>query len=729
MFCQKKKKTLIFLLLFLAVLPAVLYAGGSEGSDYVDSMVILVVQLSVILFAAKFGGALFEKYGLPSVLGEIFAGVIIGPFFLGHIPLPGFELGLFPVVAGEIPISPELHGFMTIASLVLLFLVGLETDLETFLSFSVAGSVVGIGGVFVSFILGDLVTVFFSQTIFQTHYSFGDPVPLFMGVVTTATSVGITARILSEKRKLDSPEGVTILAGAVVDDVLAIVLLAVILGIIGGAKEGQQVEWKHIVGISLKAISIWLGFTALGLVFARKLGDFLKRFKDKGSMSVISFAMAMLLAGIFEKSGLAMIIGAYIMGLSLSKTDISFVIQEKLSILHRFFVPIFFCATGMLVNFTELASWKILLFGLIFVLVSIMGKLLGCSIPALFLNFNLRGALRVGMGMTPRGEVTLIITGMGLSMGVLPHEYFGVVIIMTFLTTLITPFILSKMLESDKPVLRKEKQIKKEHRQISYKMPNSETAELILSKIVRAFEGEGFYVHLLHTQEKIYQIRKDQTFITMQFTTEKINFDCLVNDVAFVHTLFYEVLAELEKTMRQLQSLTDKQKIGKKIFDGEESAAVLEKTILLQVLVPEAVDVALKGENKKGIIREMVNLLVRSGQLEESNRKMALKDIFDREGVMSTGMQEGIAYPHAKTAAVDRLICAVGLKKDGLDFDSLDKKPSKIFIMTLSPKDAAQSQLQFMAEMSKFLGKKEERSRIFSFKTSEGLYRYFTSQS
>ncbi|MBN1522304.1 MAG: cation:proton antiporter [Candidatus Aureabacteria bacterium] len=697
--------------------------AGSYGS--LDRMVTLVVQISIIIFAARFGGAFFEKLHLPPVLGEIMAGVIIGPFVLGHIPLPGFEQGLFPIQKG-FPLSPELHGITTIASLVLLFLVGLETDIETFLSFSMAGFVVGIGGVVVSFLFGDLVTVYFARAFFNVNYGFGDPIPLFLGVVTTATSVGITARILSEKRKIDSPEGVTILAGAVIDDVLGIILLAVVIGIINGMKGGGHVAWKTLTAISVKAVAIWLGFTVAGLVFSRQLSEVLKRFRDKANIAVISLAMAMLLAGIFEKSGLAMIIGAYIMGLSLSKTDLSFVIQENISILYRFFVPIFFCSTGMMVNFLELASWKVVLFGMVFVLFSILAKILGCSIPALFLNFNWRGALRIGVGMTPRGEVTLIITGIGLSMGILTHEYFGIVIIMTFLTTLIAPLVLARMLESEKPVLRKEKQIKKEQRQVAYNMPNPETADLILGKIVGAFESEGFYIHLIHTRQKIYQIRKSQTFITLKFTSEKIIFDCQAKDVAFIHTLFYEVLAELERTMKQLQTLTDRDKIGKKIFTKSEGEDSEGRSAIAQVLHPLAVEVELKGQDKESIIHELIGLLITSGQLDASKKSTARKDIFEREALMSTGMQDGIAYPHAKTSSVSRLVCAVGLKKNGIDFDSLDKKPSKIFIMTLSPKESSEPQLQFMAGMSKLLSSRDARGRLFSCKTSDQLFHVLT---
>ena len=454
---------------------------------------------------------------------------------------------------------------------------------------------------------------------------------------------------------------------------------------------------------------------------------YLKMFKDAGTISVISFACALFLAGIFEKSGLAMVIGAYTMGLSLSKTDISYVIQDKLSVLHKFFVPVFFCVMGMMLNFLELASWNIIAFGVVFVVFAVAGKLIGCSIPALFLNFNLRGALRIGMGMTPRGEITLIITSIGLSMGFLNHEYFGIVIIMTFLTTLITPYIFSKMLQSKKPVLRKEKVVKTEHTEIIYNMPNPETSELILTKVIAAFENEGFYVHQLSMRRRLYQIRKDQTFVTMKTKPEKLIFDCLERDAAFIHTLFYEVLAELERTLKQLKNLTDREKIGKKIF-AEQKGSSSATSIFSQILHPSAVTIDLKGETKREIIEELLSLLVDSGRLELDKRKIAQKDILERESVMSTGMQDGIALPHARTDAVTSMHCVVGLKKEGIDFDSLDKKPSKIFIMTLSSKKTSEPQLQFMAEMSKYLKDKNIRSKMLSSFSDAELFKVFTSQ-
>lgn len=704
-------------LFFLAIMCGPLYASetGLEES-LIDRTSLLVFQLSVILFAAWIGGICFTKWKLPSVLGEIVAGVVIGPYFLGQFHFPGFEHGLFPLQA-TFPVSVELYSFATIASIILLFLTGLETDIETFIRFSVAGSVIGFFGVTFSFLAGDLLGVMLSDQILGTHYGFFHPIPLFLGVISTATSVGISARILSAKRKMNSPEGVTILSAAVIDDVLGIITLAVVLGM---AKSGS-VGMQQIAMIALKAIGIWLIFTFLGLRYAHRLSEGLKKIKNRETITIMSFALALLLAGIFEKSGLAMIIGAYVMGLSLSKTDLSFIIQERLEMLQKFFVPIFFCVMGMLINLEKMASPEILMFGLLYVVFAVVSKMIGCGIPALFLNFNFRGALRIGVGMVPRGEVALIIAGIGLSSGLINDEIFTIALIMTFITTLVTPPILDRLLDSPKPVLRKEPPVKKELRTIHFAMPNPETSELLLSKALEIFESEGFFINSMKIGTRLYNIRKDQSFITLTHTPQEFVFDCLVQDSAFIYTLFYEVIADVERYMKQLQSLSGREKIGRGIFEQENGSGEGQKR-KQKILSPLAVETRLKGTTKKEILEELTDLLMQSGQISSSKKDKVLRDLWEREATMSTGMQDGIALPHSKTPCVNHLSVAVGVSQSGVNFTSLDGKPSKIFILTLVPQLNPQPYLRAMSEISKFLIVEKNRNKILHCKTKAELF-------
>ncbi|MFH1046153.1 MAG: cation:proton antiporter [Candidatus Omnitrophota bacterium] len=716
----KNKKYLIYLLLGLSLLigSAAYAAEGSGEAGLVDRMAVLVFQIGIIIFAAWLGGSLFERLKFPAVLGEIIAGVLIGPYLFGRIPIPGFSQGVFPLLS-DFPVSVELYSIAAIASIILLFTAGLQTDIDTFFRYSVAGSVVGLFGVIVSFTLGDLSAVLFSHSL-GGNYGFLHPVSLFLGAISTATSVGISARILSEKKKMDSPDGITIISAAVIDDVLGIIILALVVSI---AKSGH-IDWQKIFLISLKAIVIWLGFTALGLIFSRQLAKFLKSFKDRITISLMAFAIALLLAGIFEKSGLAMIIGAYIIGLSLSKTDLSYLIQENLSGLQKFLVPLFFCVMGMLVNIQGMFSWHIALFSLVFVTFAIISKLLGCGIPALFLNFNALGALRIGVGMIPRGEVALIIAGIGLAAGIIPHDIFGVAILMTFVTTLVTPPLVSALMSSDKPVLRKEPPQKKERKEINFAMPNPDTAELMLNKVILAFENSGFYVHCIELPNRIFQIRKDETAITLEYSPKQLVFHCLAQDVSFIYTLFYEVIADLEYLIRNLQNIADKEKVGRQMFD-KANGTHKEQSKLAGVISPFAVEVALKGTTKEELIRELTQLLIRSGKLNHTKYEEVVQDILRRESTMSTGMQDGITLPHAKTAAVERVIAAIGLKKSGVDFNSLDKKPANIFVLTLSPKEYPAPYLEFMAEMTKLLISPSTRQKILACAKNPDLYRVF----
>lgn len=689
-----------------------------------ERMMMLVLQLGVIIFAARAGGILFEKINMPPIIGEIAAGIIIGPYLLGSIVLPGFGHSLFPIY-GSFPISIELYGFTTVASIILLFLVGLETDLEMFLKYSVVGSLVGIGGALVSFVLGDLTAVLLSRHLFGVQYGFMHPLPLFLGVISTATSVGITARVLSDKRKMQSPEGVTIISGAVIDDILGVIALAIVIGI---ARSGH-VEWRQVSAIAIKSIAIWLGFTTAGLLLAGHISRLLKKFEDTTVITVMSLGLALILAGIFEKAGLAMIIGAYVMGLSLSRTDLDYVIREKLSSLHRFFVPIFFCVMGMMVNVSAMLTKQILLFGFIYTIANIAGKIIGCGLPALCLNFNPRGAMRVGLGMTPRGEVTLLIAGIGLSAGILQQNTLGIIVMMTIITALVTPWMLAASFRSDKPAIRKAKPRKEVNKDIVFTMPTPETTDLVLSKIVSAFSNEGFYVHRLDSGERmsrLYQIRKDETSIGMRASSVEIEFDCREEESVFVHTLVYEILTELENTMRQLQALTDKAAIGKKIFQEKKSKPLRTKMIVEQIHL-DAVEIGLKSSTKEGIIEEMLELIVKSGQLDKNQQKKALSDILERERVMSTGMQYGIALPHAKTDAVKGLVCAVGINKVGVDFKSLDGEPSNIFVMILSPRDVTGPHIRFMADISQLLMDESRRERLLAAKKNEELYNILTT--
>ncbi len=710
------KRIALFCLCFLVATTAWAGEVGHENVDLSHRMTLLVLQLGVILFAARLGNMLAERLKLPGVLGELLAGVAVGPFALGGVALPGFSEGLFPIF-GDFPLSPELYGISTLAAVILLFMAGLETDVRLFLRYSATGSLVGVGGVVFSYGAGSLLVVVLSPVLFGVTVGWLDPLPIFMGIIATATSVGITARVLSDRGKVDSPEGVTILAAAVVDDVLGIILLAVGLGVVR-ASQGNGMDWAQIGGMAAKAAGIWVVATAVGLLASQKISVLLKWFRDRSAIAVLALGLALILAGLFEGVGLAMIIGAYVAGLSLSGTDINQVIREKIDPVQALLVPVFFVAMGALVDVRELAAPATILFGLCFVLVAGAAKLAGCGLPArLFGNFNRLGALRIGLGMLPRGEVTLIMASVGLTAGALDARFFGVVVFMILVTSLIAPTLLARAFGGSGSGLVKPVNNVSDT-EVSFRFPSESMADLLTGKLLRAFETEGFFAHTLNRREHLYQFRKNKTVIGLSRNKTDLLFTCAKSEVPFINTAMYEVVADFEQTLKELRRPLNTAAIGRRM--QETDAGVIAQPALMRYIPPDAVTTRLEGDTKEAVIDELLALLDAKGYLV--NRKKARADLWARESSLSTGMQYGIAIPHGRTDGVNRLVCAVGVKREGVDFKSIDGEPSRIIVLTLSPKHLVAPHMQFMAMISQALDE-AGRTRILAAETPAALWK------
>jgi len=526
-----------------------------EGASLTHLMTILVLQLAVIIIFSRIFGYLTVKYlKQPSVLGELVAGMVIGPFALGKIPLPFLGgMPLFAIPHGAVlPVTPELYGFATLASIVLLFLSGLETDLNTFLKFAGTGSLVGLGGVIFSFLLGSGSAVLFLPGV----ESIMDPVALFMGIISTATSVGISARILSERRKLSSPEGVTILSAAVLDDVLGIILLAVVVGLVRaeGGNTGS-VDWGLIGIIALKAFGFWVGSTVIGILMAPRFIKKLKGLKDLGTLALISFGLALLLAGFSELAGLAMIIGAYVMGLALSSTDVAEDIRHRLEGLYNFIVPVFFTVMGMFVDFSVIPD--VLVYGLVYAALGIIGKISGCGLPALVSGFNVKGALRIGTGMLPRGEVTLIMASLGLSVGVLDSGLFGVAVISMLISSVVSPPAIVRAFRGGSGFKKKlETKAIKGLVSIPMEMPSETLADFVLKRFLDAFRQAEFFPRRIGHDKPVYSVQKDEIRIILYREENKIIAEVSPDQENFVRLLFAEEILSLKELFKNVEEMT-----------------------------------------------------------------------------------------------------------------------------------------------------------------------------
>lgn len=441
------RRITLALLLILLIVPVAL-ASGSVGSIDVPHVVL---SIAIMLLAAKIGGEIAErKFKQPGVLGELLAGVVISPFALG--PYLGFN-----VIPGEImPISPEIDLIGQIGVVILLFLAGIETDVKQFMKFGKVAGLVAAGGVIVPFVLGYLaIKMFYTPPA-------GEPieyVALFTGAVLTATSVGITARVLKDIERMNSEEGTTILGAAVIDDILGIIVLAMVIGIIGAASVGVEGgatkvniidgAWNSVVTkstttdiiwIVIKAAVFWAVILFVGLKYSDKISNLLSKFETKGALMVIALVIGFVVSYLAAYIGLALIIGAYAAGLALSASTHREHLIEEITPIFNFIVPIFFVAMGMLVNVNDAISIAGL--GVLILVLAIIGKALGCGVVSYFSGFNYNGAMRVGIGMVPRGEVGLIVAYIGLSQGIIQQPIYVIAVVMSIVTTLITPPLL-----------------------------------------------------------------------------------------------------------------------------------------------------------------------------------------------------------------------------------------------------------------------------------------------
>jgi Kef-type K+ transport system membrane component KefB len=336
-----------------------------------------------------------------------------------------------------------------IAVIVLLFVAGVETDVRAFLRQGVTGALVAIGGVILPFVFGFFITMWLAPEVKIAGW-------LFMGAALTATSIGVTVRILMEMGRLQTKPGTTILVGAVIDDIIGIVILSVVVGISAVAKSGQEI---NVIQVSVDAIriaalgfAIWFALLIVGVRFNRYISRFLLvPFKKSGTMPIMAIIIGFLIAYLVTLVGLHPVVGAYVAGLMFAATEEREEIMENTRPIMLFLAPFFFCYLGMQVDMRLL--WAGAVIAVILIVAAVVGKVVGCYIPAKFAGKMPHvDSLVVGIGMVPRGEVGLIIAGAGLLSGAIDRDLFGAAVAVSVVTTLITPAML-------KPFFKKQLEI------------------------------------------------------------------------------------------------------------------------------------------------------------------------------------------------------------------------------------------------------------------------------
>ena len=384
----------------------------------------IFLDLAVILFFAKLFGIIATKIGVPSVVGEIIAGIVIGPTVLKLVGPSDFLIEM-----------------AEIGVILLMFLAGLETDLNELKKVGWTSALIAILGVMVPLIGGAWLYIEFYKVPF--HDSVELLKALFLGCVLTATSVSITVQVLREMGKLRGRTGTAIMGAAIIDDVIGIVLLTFILGIRDASVSPISVILKTM---AFFGFSLVIGLIAYYIF--RKISDFFPRTRR---IPIAGLALCFLLSYIAEVwFGVADITGAYIAGIILCNIRDAKFIANMLDVnLYMLFGPIFFTSIGFKTEIGSISK-DMIIFSVLFVLVACITKIIGCGFAAKVCRFNWKDSLKVGVGMMNRGEVALIIAQKGVTTGLLSTTFFTPIVLMILFAAIVTPIGLKLLYNGEK---------------------------------------------------------------------------------------------------------------------------------------------------------------------------------------------------------------------------------------------------------------------------------------
>jgi Kef-type K+ transport system membrane component KefB len=428
---------LVGLFFIFASRPVTAAGEGATGTESHGLDPSVLIGVAIMLVLAKLGGEIFERLKAPAVLGELFAGIV-----LGNLVIVGFNR-VEPLKTNE-----TIAALAEFGVIILLFEVGLESDLKEMAEVGWSSLLVAVLGVIAPFFLGWGVSAYFIPDEPRLAH-------IFIGATLCATSVGITARVFKDLGKLATREARIILGAAVIDDVLGLLILAVVAGAIKAAGTGEALSFMDVGLIALKSLAFLIGAIVIGQLMMPRMLRGAGRLETRGVLLTLAIACCLFMAWMAAKVGLAPIVGAFAAGLILDEVhykpkggrmerDLGDLLQPVSTVL----VPIFFVLMGLKVDLRLFAQLDILSLALTLTLAAIIGKQI-CAFGVLERGIN---RLAVGIGMIPRGEVGLIFAGIGATLmlpesngirePVVSSAIFGAVVIMVIITTLITPIAL-----------------------------------------------------------------------------------------------------------------------------------------------------------------------------------------------------------------------------------------------------------------------------------------------
>lgn len=396
-----------------------------------DPILRAIIDISILIAFAKILSGIMVRFDLPEVLGELFAGVILGPFAFGSLQIGGESLVAFnePVLV-----------FGEIGAILMLFVAGLEVGFAQFRALGTQSFTIGASGVLVTFFLALYVTLVVPLPPTDL------PGALIVASALTATSIPISMRTLENLGALNSTEGRLMINAAAFDDVLGLIIMSIVVSVITTGATPSPVDTILVV---VRTLGLWLALLLSVVYVGSRLVTSSRRWNARGTIEIAATAICFGSAALSAALGLNPIVGAFSAGMAIAESKVLPEVKEYVGKISLIFSPIFFALIGARLNLWILSPISLL--GVLLILaIAVVSKLVGCGVPAMLVTRSKRVGLRVGIGMISRAEVGLIIAGVGLMAGALDQDVYAQIVVMAIITTIVTPILLKRSFRDTK---------------------------------------------------------------------------------------------------------------------------------------------------------------------------------------------------------------------------------------------------------------------------------------
>ncbi|MCW4028452.1 MAG: cation:proton antiporter [Candidatus Bathyarchaeota archaeon] len=397
-----------------------------------DSVLTAIVTICILVFSAKVLGEIFSWRKIPSVLGELFAGILLGPYALGSLlVINGTPL---------IQINEIVRAFGEIGGILILFIAGLEMTFRDFRKVGTAGFVIGTVGVVVPFVMGYGVCVLLGLNTISA---------MVVGAALVATSISITALVLQELNRCQTKEAHMMISAAVVDDVLGLAILGLLVSFISSSTPITPLNVTFMIGTSL---ALWLGMTVFSAMVLPRVINLTAK-GSEGTMEAAATASCFGASALAAALGLSPIVGAFAAGMAVASSNAIEKIRDYTRKISVVFSPVFFALAGAQFDVSSFLTTDLFFYGffITIVVVAIISKVVGCGLPAAFFLKNRSKGAKVGYGMISRGEVGLIVAGVAISAGAITQSTYAAILGMIMITTILAPLLLRRSYDKEPP--------------------------------------------------------------------------------------------------------------------------------------------------------------------------------------------------------------------------------------------------------------------------------------